>query len=311
MAEKELAELKLKRLKQSTFQGLEEYDNEALYFTNPELNEGLIAVDANGNIINKEVVNSVTSTATDKPLSANMGKELADQITNLSALGRFLSTWNCATGKPATNPVEMPYAYKTGDYYMVNNLGTGTKYKPNGSSYTGAASTTVETGDVSINDFYVYDGTNWTVLFNTRKEVTFSGISGNPTDNTNLATALGTKLEGVQVAGTDLTKDANNKVNIPLASGSDIGAVKVNPIYGIGSYGYPNGYIYVLLATDSEIEAKTSQYKPVTPKNLDKAVMEGLGNNSLTWSDAYKQSARNTIGAGTGNTTVNIIEWTE
>ena len=37
--------------------------------------------------------------------------------------------------------------------------------------------------------------------------------------------------------------------------------------------------------------------KVVVPSNLDVAIREGLGNNPLTWTDAYKTSARNTIGA--------------
>lgn len=82
-------------------------------------------------------------------------------------LGRYLSSWNCATGLAGTNPPESPYEYTTGDYFIVGTVATGgaSNYKPNGSSYvTGQASTTVETNTVAVNDTYLYDGTNWTLL---------------------------------------------------------------------------------------------------------------------------------------------------
>lgn len=82
-------------------------------------------------------------------------------------LGRYLSGWNCATGLATTNPQESPYEYTTGDYYIVGVVATGgaSNYKPDGSSYTiGIASTTVESSSVAVNDTYLYDGTNWTLL---------------------------------------------------------------------------------------------------------------------------------------------------
>ena len=57
-------------------------------------------------------------------------------------------------------------------------------------------------------------------------------------------------------------------------------------------------------ATEAEITDKTNNSKPISPKRLDIAIREGLGNNSLTWTDTYKSSARNTIGAGQQRTTV-------
>lgn len=59
-----------------------------------------------------EVINNVTSTSTTSALSANMGKTLQDQITNLKNIGRFLSVWDSATGQPTTNPEVIPYTYK-------------------------------------------------------------------------------------------------------------------------------------------------------------------------------------------------------
>lgn len=103
-------------------------------------------------------------------------------------------------------------------------------------------------------------------------------------------------IQGVQINGTDLTPDENNKVNIPVATGSVFGVVKCVATYGISA---PNGagIPTIVKATDADITEKDNNYKPIVPANLDLAVREGLGNNSLTWTDAYKTSARNTIGA--------------
>lgn len=90
-------------------------------------------------------------------------KALDERITNLSTIGRYLSSWNATTGLPSTNPTTMPYPYRTGDYYIVSTVGA-TNYKPNGSSYTGTASTTVETEQINVLDIYYYDGAGWTLL---------------------------------------------------------------------------------------------------------------------------------------------------
>ena len=90
-------------------------------------------------------------------------QEMEDDIAALKSIGRYLSLWDAATGLPVTNPKKLPYTYKTGDYYIVSNVGSGTNYMPNGSKYEGEASTTVD-ANVKVNDYYVYDGIVWTRL---------------------------------------------------------------------------------------------------------------------------------------------------
>ena len=148
-----------------------------------------------------EVIDNVTSTDTDKALSANMGRELQGEINNLKARGRFLSLWDSATGLPETDPQTSPYPYNTGDYFIVGNISVPTEeqptpvnYRPNGSSYTiGQASTTVETQLVAVNDTYYYDGTNWNLQSNS-SVVKFQDLVGEPTDNVKLAEALSKPL---------------------------------------------------------------------------------------------------------------------
>lgn len=112
-----------------------------------------------------DIVDNVTTTTSDAPLSANQGKLLNDRINNLESIDRYLALWDCTTGKPTTNPTTMPYTYKAGDYYRVTNIGT-TNYKPNGSTYNDIASSVEETERVAIGDVYFYDGTNWTLQIN-------------------------------------------------------------------------------------------------------------------------------------------------
>lgn len=119
-----------------------------------------------------DIVDNTSSTDTDKPASARVAKELQDQITNIQSRGRYLSIWNSTTGLAMTNPVsELPYEYRTGDYFIVGTTGQ-TNYKPNGSSYTGTASTTVETEEVSVNDTYYYDGNQWTLIHGGTQTIT-------------------------------------------------------------------------------------------------------------------------------------------
>ena len=142
-----------------------------------------------------DVKNNVVSTDTNKPLSANMGKELNDRIQNLASIGKYLAMWDCTTGLPTTDPVTMPYTYTTGDYYVISNVDS-TNYMPNGSTYSGTASSTQYSGTETLNvgDFFYYDGTVWTMLKNTGKTVYFANIAGNPTDNSNLASTLNGKV---------------------------------------------------------------------------------------------------------------------
>lgn len=104
------------------------------------------------------VVDDLTGTSSTDALSANMGRVLQEQINELSALWHFLSGWNASTWLPATNPRVDPYYYKTWDYYRVTAIWE-TNYKPHWWTYNQwVASTAVELDDVSIWDWYMYDG---------------------------------------------------------------------------------------------------------------------------------------------------------
>lgn len=217
-----------------------------------------------------DVINNTTSTTTNKPLSANMGKSLQDQVDNLKARGRFLALWNCATGLAQSNPPQSPYTYKAGDYFIVGTVatGSGTNYRPSGSSYTtGVASTVVETQDVAVNDVYYYDGSTWALQINTQKELSFTNIAGNPYDNTNLASALNAKQdELVEGTGIDIDSSTNTISNSGVRSvttGSSNGTISVNiggttenvSVYGLGSAAYTSTTDYATASQGTKADS--------------------------------------------------------
>jgi hypothetical protein len=56
------------------------------------------------------------------------------------------------------------------------------------------------------------------------------------------------------------------------------------------------GQLYLIEAFDAELSAKTNHYKPVTPANLDYAVKVGVTTNTITLTEAEKQSAQTWLG---------------
>lgn len=118
---------------------------------------------------------------------------------------RFLSLWDSTTWMPISFPEATPYTYITWDYFLVEVVSSATppvNYKPNGSSYTGTASSTVETDEIEQWDVYIYDGTDWLLQSNHWKTVAFANIAGSPSDNTALANALWDKQDALTLPAT-------------------------------------------------------------------------------------------------------------
>jgi len=115
----------------------------------------------------------------------------------------------------------------------------------------------------------------------------------NQTPDSSGNVTLSFPVTDVQINSTSIL--SGGVANIPKASTSDLGVSKINTVYGISIT--TNGELRTSAATDAEIESKSNTAKPLVPSTINKVIMEGLGSNSLTWSDAYKASARNTIGA--------------
>lgn len=119
--------------------------------------------------------------------------------TSSSGYGRFLSIWDASTGMPVSFPWTVPFTYQTWDYYLVENVGQTTNYRPAPTSYDWTASTLTESAGVSDGDTYIYDWTSWLLQVNSEKSVSFSNIAGQPSDNTNLANALNAKQDDMVV----------------------------------------------------------------------------------------------------------------
>lgn len=301
-----------------------QYDEAAVntdefYFVDPLFKGNRILVtDNDGQIVEGDigvadipaVINTTTSVSTTDALSANMGREMQAEIDNLKARGRFLALWNCATGLPATDPIENPYLYKAGDYYIVGTVAASgsTNYEPTGSSYvTGTASTVVETAEVAVDDVYYYDGTQWKLQANTQKTVSFANIAGQPTDNTNLATALDSKVSDVQINSTSIV--TSGIATIPVATNTSDGISHPSPTYGttMGT----GGILMVSDAKaggDSTITDKSSAYRPLTPRCIDLAVKTGVTTNTLPLNSSEQTTACNWLGASEQTSFVDWID---
>lgn len=149
--------------------------------------------------------------------------------------------------------------------------------------------------------------TNGTISVNTNgtsAEVSVAGLGTAAfTSTTDYATAAqgskaDTAVQDVQVNSVSVT--TSGVANIPKATTSSLGVIML----GAGLQIQSNGAVYLVKATEAQIIAKTNNINPIVPDSLNIAVREGLGNNSLTWTDAYKANARNTIGAGTALNTI-------
>jgi len=166
------------------------------------------------------VIDNVSSTSTTDALSANQGKELQDQIDGLKAMGRFLSLWNSATWLPISFPLDIPYNYKTWDYFLVETVSSATpavNYRPTGLQYTWTASSTVETEEVAVGDLYLFDGSTWLLQINHGKSVGFANIAWQPSDNAALDAALDAKQD-VLTAWTWISISNNTVSNTGVTS---------------------------------------------------------------------------------------------
>lgn len=138
------------------------------------------------------------------------------------------------------------------------------------------------------------DTYGWEHIGSTEVDLTGVVMSVNNTDpDTSGNVTLSFPVTDVQINSTSIL--SGGVANIPKASASDFGVAKINTVYGIGITA--NGELRTSAATDAEIESKSNTAKPLVPSSINKIIMEGLGNNSLTWTDTYKSNARNTIGA--------------
>lgn len=227
---------------------------------------------ATANITVPNVINNLTSTSTSDSLSAAQGKILNDKITDLQSIGRFLSLWDATTWLPISFPLDIPYNYRTWDYYLVETIGASNK-RPDWVQYTWAASSTTETDEVEVWDMYIYDWAVRLLQINHGKTVSFANLSWQPSDNANLATALNAKANVADLATVATSGSYNDLTNKPT-----IPAAQVNSDWNANS-----GVAQIL--NKPTIPTKTSQ----------------LNNDSWFITSAYHDSSKqDVLSAGTG-----------
>ena len=257
----------------------------------------------------KEIVDSIgtvlhykgsVATYNDLPSS---GQEVGDMYNVIDTGNNYVwagTDWDEISGIVDLSPYRKASDQDTIDAGKVDKVTTASKVY--GTDASGNQTTYDKDSFGQVDDVKV-NGTS--VVTNKVANVT---VPTQPSDIGAATSAQGTKadtaIQGVQINGTDLTKDTNNKVNIPTATSSSVGVVMVGAGLGL-SINQSTGNVSVQKAVDSEIIAKTNHYKAIVPANLDVAIREGLGNNSLTWTDAYKTSALKTIGASQ----VSFVDW--
>jgi len=159
------------------------------------------------------VIDDVNSMSTTDALSANMGRELQEQINNLSGALRYLSGWDCTTGLPTTDPIQDPYQYSAWCFYIVSNVWE-TNYKPHWAYYRRwVASSAIETEDVQVNDWYMYDWLVWSLIHNAWwGEIVvddyLSTTSTNPVQNRVITNAINNKQDTL-IAWRNITIENN------------------------------------------------------------------------------------------------------
>ena len=150
----------------------------------------------------------------------------------------------------------------------------------------------------------VCDIGNATITFKANG-TTISGQSFTTNAKENVEIDLGNTglVDDVKIDNTSIVSD--KIATIPYATNAVAGAAKA----GSGLASMAGGVLYIYPATDAAIQAKTNNANPIVPKNLDKAIKEGLGNydiaNNGEWTDAFKEHARDVIGA----TQVVLKDW--
>ena len=99
----------------------------------------------------------------------------------------------------------------------------------------------------------------------------------------------------VQVNGTSVV--SNGVANIPIASSSDAGAVKIDSSLGIG-IDSTSKKLFIDDATDANVKAGTEAYKPIVPRIQHNAVFYGLAKAA---GDITQSQSNNAVGTYTAD----------
>ena len=112
----------------------------------------------------------------------------------------------------------------------------------------------------------------------------------------NIQSALGyAPVKDVQVAGNSVLD--SGVANVPIASATEVGVIKVASAQVSGMYIEKDGLCYISYATHPEIDSRTAQRKTIVCYNLDYAVKAAMcDGKGAAWTDAEQAAARSRMG---------------
>ena len=136
----------------------------------------------------------------------------------------------------------------------------------------------------------------------TNNSVTVNGVTVNYNENDIYVTPQAEPIADIKINNTSI--GSNGIANIPVASPSALGVVKINTAYGIGLY---DNALIVNNATAEDVKAGNISTKPISPYRQHEAVYYGLSKAagvSLasqtvtvgTYPDASKAAIQNMLG---------------
>lgn len=100
-------------------------------------------------------------------------------------------------------------------------------------------------------------------------------------------------VEDVQVNGVSVT--TNGIANLPIADYNNLGVLKPNINNGVMANG--KGELYLGVGANSEIDARTTKTRVITPSNLDYAVKQAMCDGvGQAWTNEEKANARERMG---------------
>ena len=200
----------------------------------------------------------------------------------------------------------------TYEYTLNNSSFTAQQWAAINSGITSSGVAQISTNETSIGNLSTLTTTAKTDLVSAINELdsgkqdelpSQTGQSGKFLTTNGTAISWGdAPVTDVQINSTSIL--SSGVANIPYGTNAVAGLAKA----GSGLASMAGGTFYIYPATDAAIQAKTNTANPIVPSNLEKAVMEGLGNYSGTaWTNTYKSNARNTIGA----TQAVFVDWSD
>lgn len=212
--------------------------------------------------------------------------KLDDKLNSLNQLNRFLSTWNCVTGLPVTNPANMPFLYQNGDYYIIGTVSEEVNYKPNGTEYNGVASNQIESNTPKVNDIFVYDGLTWSLM--DRNSVILSDINkANKVEGATAGNLASLNYEGDLEDSGASTQDLINAVEHIEETGNPHGTA-FNELNGIPNTLEGYGLDSVVFSKDEVETLVENELQEVLDTKVDKVVGKELSENDYTNSDKQK-----------------------